>query len=348
MRHIECTLLRRFFGSVSLSLAKRLRGPRVPGEEFLSGLLGEFLDTNFTSEHVLKYSLADLNRDLQRCGSARSLSIEIQTVEHRRRYESIVSFADFGIRIEVGDGQSKHVRYALIQAKKLFPDGVSYGLGSRYESFDKDQFDSFWRLAKATDDDGTYYLFYNPDLPAFDESSQDRIREFDSERLRPDFRYLQRLMPSPAMEESYAAYFSHVTDVDAYAKHLQEFPGARISGISVVKGVLDQGGQHRLRRTSYKFSLQECYENGGGYFCQDFSDTCNFVPLSLFFVDGLLSFRAGTVNPTVGAIASGTFNPDDPFPSNQKGEKQHGDEPVGVAVRHMLTIRLHQRNRLDQ
>ena len=78
-------LMIRHWDAVDVAVSKRVSRKRSWAETALTSLLCDLLDSETQDEIQLKYTLADLNRDLKKLDGILTFTIEIETMEYPPR-----------------------------------------------------------------------------------------------------------------------------------------------------------------------------------------------------------------------------------------------------------------------
>jgi hypothetical protein len=178
----ETSYLRRFFDAVDRTVTQEMQAGASLLEEALTFVLARLLDGNSTFQRILDYPLEKLNADLDACGSGMGLTIEFETNEHKKSFESAVSHADLGIVIR-WEGDLLYPSYTkalIVQSKKLYQVKGGYRFWSGYDGFDPHQFKSLKDIASKSDWAGICYFLYNPALDAFSQDDARTIRAIES------------------------------------------------------------------------------------------------------------------------------------------------------------------------
>jgi len=320
----EAYYLRLYFDGVSEAVASRMQKGSTPSEDNLTFLFCELLDSNYTSQHVLKYPLSALNDDLSKAGAGNTLEIEFQTNELKKKFEASEAFADLGIVFTRRDPITGEKRKAiLVQAKRLYSSNHRFGLYSTYDAFSKTQFDKFYNLTKSKS--AGCYLFFNPLLSAFDEKEQDAIKAYELHwpYFHPDIDILFHL--SHKIGYPWFGLGVAVTDKssvdslrDLQMQQLNLRPGLRFCGLEALKSI--------VQNASYKPSLIALYNNAihnNNWGVGDYSSMFSLSDLCLL---GLIGCRHGSTDSDIIALA--------------EGKQPKTQQEIGLGVKHTLKITL--------
>jgi len=342
----EVSYLRRFFDAVDKGVTREMQAGASLLEESLTFVLARLLDGKSTFQRMLDYPLEKLNADLEACGSGTGLTIEFETNEHKKSFESAISYADLGIVIhwEASVLHPAYTKALIVQSKKLYQVNGAYTIRSGYDGFDRGQFNNLRALASKYDGGGIYYFLYNPALNAFPEEEAKVIQAIEA-RLYPGMGWAHGRFPfwDPEMEyifhrflREYPVSFAHTgASVDAVepdrlrderSAALQTRPGLRVLGLASVAALAESNKTVRK-----SFRLEECYRYAFSAHWWQSSGAVPFLPLSSFVVDMVLGCSRGTTNENIIRIAEGR-EPDGKPPADSPGEAP------GLAVRHTLKI----------
>jgi hypothetical protein len=347
----ETSYIRKFLDGVDKAVTDEMQSGRSLLEESLTFLLARLLDGQSTFQRILDYPLENLNVDLDACGSGTQMSIEFETNEHKKSFESAVSHADLGIvlRRESSIFGPAYTKAIIVQSKKLYPLKTHYGLRSAYEAFDPGQFQELKKVASKYSYDGVCYFLYNPRLDAFPEEEAKLVRAMEAKMFpgtggagfpfpfwHPDIEYIMheiwRRYPV-----GYSTGVSGGTSpgqlIEERNRMISSRPGLRVMGITSVGSVVETDKSVRSR-----FTLEDCYRYAFSDHWFGSSGSVPFLPLSSFIVDLVLGCSRGSSNEDIIRIAEGK----EPGPPSNNSN----DEPIGMAVRHTLKITV--RNTLPQ
>lgn len=313
-------------------------------EESLTFVLARLLDGQSTFQRILEYPLEKLNMDLDACGSGTQMSIEFETNEHKKSFESAVSHADLGIviRRESSIFGPSYTKAIIVQSKKLYPSKDRYSLRSSYEAFDPGQFQELKKVASKYSWDGVCYFLYNPRIDAFSEEEEAKIlralearmfsgREwsgFPFHMWHPEFEYfIHKFWRRYPIGFSASVPGASTPDQirEERNKQLSSRPGLRVLGITSIGSIVESN--KTVRKT---FRLEECYRYALSSDWFGNSGAVPFLPLSSFIVDLVLGCSRGSSNENIVRIAEGK----EPEPPSTDQE----EEAPGLAVRHTLKI----------
>lgn len=344
----EVTYLRRFFDAVDQTVTQEMQAGATLLEESLTFVLARLLDGKSTFQRVLDYPLDRLNTDLEACGSGTAVTIEFETNEHKKSFESAVSHADLGIviRWEGNALQPPHTKALIVQSKKLYHTKGTYGIRSSYDGFDADQFKQLREIASKYDSDGVCYFLYNPPLAAFPQDEAKLIHAIEA-RLYPGCgwsygsfpfwdREMEMFFHGPLRRHWFAVTHTgaspDATSADRLREErnraLQSKPGLRVLGISSVAAIVESNKSVRK-----SFRLEECYHYAFSDHWWHSSGAVPFLPLSSFIVDLVLACNRGTANENIISIAEGREPEPEP-------DSDPDGQPPGLAVRHTLKVTL--------
>jgi hypothetical protein len=279
------------------------------------------------------------------------LSIEFETNEHKKSFESAVSHADLGIVFhrESSVFGPSYTKAIIVQSKKLYPSKDRYSLRSAYEAFDPTQFQELKKVASKYSWDGVCYFLYNPRLDAFPEEEAKTVKALEARMFsgtgwsglpfpfwHPEFEHFihkfgRRYPIGFSASNPEAATPDQLRD--ERNKQLLSRPGLRVLGITSIGSIVESNKS--IRKT---FRLEDCYRYA---FSSDWignSGAVPFLPLSSFIVDLVLACSRGSSNENIIRIAEGK----EPEPPSKDQE----EEAPGLAVRHTLKITV--RNILPQ
>lgn len=183
----ERAYLTKFFDAVDNAVTAEMQAGMSLLEESLTFTLARLLDGSSTFQRMLDYPLVKLNSDLESCGSGHQVTVEFETNEHKKSFESAVSHADLGIvlRWEQSPFYPAYTKGLVVQAKKLYASRGEYRLSSPYEGFDANQFTELKGVAQKHGSDGIAYFLYNPKLDAFAEQEQEIVRALEGRMVSP-------------------------------------------------------------------------------------------------------------------------------------------------------------------
>ncbi|MFH1648439.1 MAG: hypothetical protein ABIA11_01745 [Patescibacteria group bacterium] len=346
----EASYIRRFLDGVDRVVTDEMQSGRSLLEESLTFVLARLLDGQSTFQRILDYPIEKLNVDLDACGSGTQMSIEFETNEHKKSFESAVSHADLGIvvRRESSIFGPSYTKAIIVQSKKLYPSKDTYSLRSAYEAFDPAQFQELKKVASEYSWDGVCYFLYNPKLDAFSEDEAKIVRALEARMFSGSGLSGFPFLWHPEMEyfihsfgRRYPVRFSaHVPGAllpdqlrEERDKQLSSRPGLRVLGISSVSSIVESN--KTIRKT---FRLNDCYSYALSSHWFGNSGAVPFLPLSSFIVDLVLGCSRGSSDENIVNIAEGKEPHPQPESSNE--------ETPGVAVRHTLKITV--RNTLPQ
>jgi len=339
----EASYIRRFLDGVDRVVTDEMQSGRSLLEESLTFVLARLLDGQSTFQRILDYPIEKLNVDLDACGSGAQMSIEFETNEHKKSFESAVSHADLGIvvRRESSAFGPSYTKGIIVQSKKLYPSKDKYSLRSAYEAFDPAQFQELKKVASKYSWDGVCYFLYNPKLDAFSEEEAKTVRALEARMFSASgWSGFPFPLWHPEMEHFIhqfwhrypVAFSAHVPGTftpdqlrEERNKHLSSRPGLRVLGISSVGSIVESN--KTIRKT---FRLEECYRYAlsSNWFGQ--SGAVPFLPLSSFIVDLVLGCSRGSSEENIVLIAEGKE------PEAPSGDSH--EETPGLAVRHTLKI----------
>lgn len=340
----EITYLRKFFDEVDRAITEEMQAGKSLLEENLTFVLARLLDEKSTFQRMLDYSVQKLNADLDNCGTGAQVSIEFETNEHKRHFESSVSYADLGIvlRRECSVLDPGYTKAIIVQSKKLYPGKERYSLYSRYEGFKENQFLALKKIASHYCMEGVIYFLYNPKLEAFSEDDAKILMALESRLISSRMNHLSsKLLWHPEMDlflhkafrrgmfpfamggGSATGAMSPEEILEQRKKIIEFRPGLRVLGISDLSNIV---GNDKSIRSS--FHLEECYKYALSDRWWGNSGTVPFLSLSSFIVDMFMGCSHGCDNKNLIRIAEGL--PPEP-------EKDENNLP-GVAARHTLKI----------
>ncbi len=347
----EAFYIRRFLDGVDKVVTDEMQKGRSILEENLTFVLARLLDGESTFQRILEYPLKKLNMDLDACGSGVQMSIEFETNEHKKSFESAVSHADLGIviRRESSIFGPSYTKAIIVQSKKLYPLKDRYSLRSSYEAFDPDQFQNLKNVASKYSRDGVCYFLYNPRIDAFSEEEAKILRALESRMFcgsgwsgfpfpmwHPEFEYfIRKFWHRYPIWRCYPIGFSASGQVlptpdqlrEERNKQLSSRPGLRVLGITSIGSIVESN--KTVRKT---FKLEECYRYALSSDWFGSSGAVPFLPLSSFIVDLVLGCSRGSSNENIIRIAEGK----EPVPPSKNEEEE--EETLGLAVRHTLKI----------
>jgi hypothetical protein len=343
----EVIYLRRFFDGVDKAVTDEMQAGRTLLEESLTFVLARLLDGQSTFQRILDYRLDSLNADLDACGSGSRMSIEFETNEHKKSFESAVSHADLGIvvRREASVFGSSYTKALIVQSKKLYPLKDFYSLRSVYGGFDAEQFRELKKLASKYGWDGVCYFLYNPRLDAFPEDEAKTLGALEARMLpssawsnfpfpfwHPDTEYLfHKFMRHPVLRSSPALVTPSADELRGErTRSLASKPGLRVLGVSSVGNIVESNKSVRN-----SFRLEECYRYALSDHWWGNSGTVPFLPFSSFVVDLLLGCIRGSDNENLIRIAEGKT------PEPEAANVDEEERAPGVAVRHTMRITVH-------
>jgi hypothetical protein len=340
----EKLYLRKYFDGVDRAISEEMQVGKSVSEESLTFMLARLLDDQSTFQRMLDYSIEELNNDLDNCGTGAQISIEFETNEHKKHFESSVSNADLGIvltreRSILDPGYKKAI---IIQSKKLYPFKEMYKLYSRYEGFKKEQYSALKQIASQYCRDGVVYFLYNPKLDAFSEDDAQIIRALEARGLSSHFSpFSPGFFWHPDMQYIFRKYFRidrspFVTagGVALDAKSPEEIlgqrkkiielrPGIRVLGLPDMSYLVEEDESVRS-----SFHLEECYQYALSDRWWGSRYTVPFMPFSSFIVDMFMSCSYGCDDENLIRIAEGLP------PDSNENEK----EQPGISARHTLKI----------
>ena len=161
-------LMIKHWDAVDASVSKRVSRKRPWTETALTSLLCDLLDSETQGDIQLKYTLADLNRDLAKLDGILTFTIEIETMEYPPKIERWVNQSDLGFYIQYRDEfiPKNSWEYAfLCQAKRLYPSNqavAAFDESSRFQGFNYEQHNRIKRLHDALGEKIVHYLLYCP------------------------------------------------------------------------------------------------------------------------------------------------------------------------------------------
>lgn len=340
----ESDILWKFLDGVSTAVSRRMVGGSSPGEENLTFLLCELLDSNATSLHALTYPLSQAKRDLEESDLGLTFDVEFETHEHSKHVESKYSGADLGIVISIDHpilGRSR--RGILVQAKRLFAVGKTraYGLASQYNSFDRSQAEFLKTLQERFGvDQAVYYLWYNPSSTAFPDDDARVLKAYDAYGFSS---FAQLIIRDPLMDHlARRAVYSQLHfgrrpaepsagDESRLKQWRQTQPALRLSALEAVLWISRKGVPQ----------LQDLYSS-----MSRLSGALTFSPFADFILLALALPSLGSKNADWLRLAEGQKVP---MPALEEGRDGH-DKPDGMESppipRH--TLRLTVRSTLPQ
>ncbi|MGE5342533.1 MAG: hypothetical protein ACM3SY_13745 [Candidatus Omnitrophota bacterium] len=348
----EVMFLRKFFDEVDHAVTNEMQAGKSLLEENLTFVLARLLDGESTFQRMLNYSIQDLNSDLERCATGTQISIEFETNEHKRYFESTVSHADLGIvlRREGSILNPEYTKAIIVQSKKLYPVKTQYSLFSQYGGFDGNQFLALKKIASDYSWNGVIYFLYNPRLEAFSEEEAKILRALESRLLSFPMPFSRNFFWHPEMEyflekatRRGGGFLFGVGGSEIETKSPDELleqrkkaiefkPGLRVIGISDLSAIV---GKNDSIRSS--FHLEECYRHVFSDRWWGNSGTVPFLPLSSFIVDLFMGCGFGSDNQNLIRIAAGLPpNTDDDFDAGNNSDNENGS--TGIAVKHTLRI----------
>jgi hypothetical protein len=317
----EMFYLRKYFDGIDRAISEEMQVGKSVSEESLTFVLARLLDDKSTFQRMLDYSVQELNTDLDNCGTGAQISIEFETNEHKKHFESSVSNADLGIvlrreRSVLSPGYTKAI---IIQSKKLYHSKDSYSLYSRYEGFKEKQFLALKQIASRYCREGVIYFLYNPKLDAFSEDDAKILRALEARMISSHPNPLSsNHFWHPEMEFLFHKAFKRgwfpfasgsgaVSDAKSQDELLEqrkkiiEFrPGLRVFGISDMSDIV---GNDKSIRSS--FHLEECYQYALSERWWGNRGAVPFMPFSSFIVDMFMGCSHGCDNENLIRIAEG-------------------------------------------
>jgi hypothetical protein len=349
----ELAYLTRFFEGIDRAITEEMQKGVSLSEESLTFVLARLLDDKSTLQRVLDYSIDSLSKDLDLCGSGVQISVDFETNEHTKSFESNVSYADLGIVLTqepspLGPPLTKAI---IVQSKKLYRRDDVYRIHSAYDAFNVRQYEGLKDLASTYGWGSIVYFLYNPKLDAFAEEDAKVLRAvehlmwspcFDWHRMWPEFydTYEHYLGWNPEIAYALDRLFRSArfpwtwptgqrqTSPDQMraerARVTEQRPGLRVLDLRSIKSLVEADGQARG-----SFQLQECYAYALSPHRWRSSVTSPFLPLSSFMVGMFMGCVTGSDDEELIGIARG-------IPAEPKGESD--TEPPGVAARHTITI----------
>lgn len=335
----ELTYLRKYFDGVDAAITDEMQAGATLQEENLTFVLARLLDQSSTFQKILAYPLSALNEDLSKCGSAVQITIEFETNEHKKSFESAVSHADLGIIVKREHSviAPAYTKAIIVQSKKLYPSKDTYRISSGYDAFDQNQYKGLKELASKYSWNGVFYFLYNPKLGAFAADDAKILRALESSMSpyttvsfwHPEIEFfLHKVLRSGRVPYLFPSSPSDSLSPeelrDEKAKILDRRPGLRVMGIGAVGHIVES--KSNIRNS---FSLRDCYRYTLSERWWGSSGTTPFVPLSLFMVDLLMGCIEGTDNRHITRVAEGV----PPEPRSRDEEP-----PPRIAARHMLVI----------
>lgn len=343
----EALFIRKFFDGVDDAVTKELGATEVAYEEFLTPTLGRLLDSRSPFQTILSYPIRELNKDLEECGTGPQLIVEFKTNEHAKGFSGRVSHADLGMVLTIEDPlEGITVKKALlVEAKRLFPFRTSFSVNSRYNSFDRAQFDALATLAASLDWSGIYYFLYNPQMSAFDDVSRKVLRAVESRlgshwstnAIHPydfkEFYYMWRKYGEPFSWPMQSVAADSADPVEARRienEKTMRRPGLRVLSVSSIKDIQGRS-KGRSERT---LALLDCYSYAQRSDWTHSSGAVPFPSLSEFLVDFLLSCLRGSTNEKILRVAEGR-----PLDVSDKPDAPEKERHTLLA-KHTLTIRL--------
>jgi hypothetical protein len=342
----ETAFLRKFFDEVDHAVTDEMKAGKSLSEENLTFVLARLLDGQSTFQRMLNYSIQNLNFDLERCGTGAQISIEFETNEHKKHFESTVSHADLGIvlRRERSVLGPEYTKAIIVQSKKLYPVKTQYSLYSQYGGFDGNQFLALKKIASEYSWDGVIYFLYNPRLEAFSEEEAKILSALESRLLSFPMPFSHKFLWHPEMEYFFEKAIRRggfpfgVGGSEMGAKSPDELleqrkktiefkPGLRVFGISDLSAIV--GNDDSIRSS---FHLEECYLHAFSDRWWGNSGTVPFLPLSSFIVDLFMGCGFGSDNKNLIRIAEGLP------PEPKENDKNINSNLPGISARHTLRI----------
>ncbi len=340
----ESTFLKNFFDEVDKTITEEMQSSESVMEESLTFVLARLLDGKSTFQRLLDYSLQQLNDDLERCGSGSRVTIEFETNEHKKSFESSVSFADLGIILKrdhsiFGPSYTKAI---IVQSKKLYPRKDSYRIHCGYDAFDIKQFQGLKKIASKYGWRGVLYFLYNPKLHAFHENDAKILKALESKLVssfawpsysfpywHPDIEYIIHKFARRGLFPGVMGSTTTKTDspdklLELREKSISFKPGLRVLGISDVANLVEAG-----KSVKNSFRLEECYRYAMSDRWLRNRGTVPFLSLSSYFVDLFMACSHGSDNKNLIRIAEGRI----PEP-----EGDNDDDIPRIAARHTIKI----------
>ena len=345
----EILYLKRFFDAVDSAVTAEVNTARVAYEEFLSPVLGRLLDDSSPFQSLLSYSSRQLNLDLAECGSGNRVDVTFETNEHAKGFSGRTSHADLGIvfRRENPLLGARIEKAILVECKRLYPTKKQYTVRSRYDGFEKKQYNELKKFAENYGWNGVYYFLYNPSLEAFEERSRQVIRAWENTNISNGHNfYPYHFEELYYIARRYGLSFNNhpgqmldrIMDADDAKNTLNQItksrPGVKVIGLDGVKNIIE--------KKPSSLSLSACYDHALSYDRHSSSHNVPFVSLSNFIVDYFISCFRGSEKSEVVSMAQGR----DPRTSGSPGSRGPGeiiktdDLPPSLLAQHTLTITL--------
>lgn len=340
----EVSYLKRFFDGVDRVITDEMQAGKTLMEEGLTFVLARVLDGQSTFQKILEYPINALNKDLEKCNSGTQLSIEFETNEHKKSFESAVSHADLGIviRQEGSVFGSEYKKAIIVQSKKLYPRKEKYDLFSGYDAFSPEQFSKLDEIGSNYGRKGVCYFLYNPKIDAFSEEEATVLMALESRMLssfsttnsmpfwHPEMEYYfhkfyrRGIYPFHAVHQSMGSE-SVDQQLEARNKLVNSKPGLRVLGVTDVRSLVKSGDAIKNN-----FRLHECYKYALSDRWMGDSGAVPFLSLSSFVVDLLMGCSHGSDNDNLIRIAEGSLP--------EESEKENEKKPPQVAAKHTLKI----------
>ena len=342
----EVSYLKRFFDGVDRAITDEMQAGKTLMEEGLTFVIARVLDGQSTFQKILEYPIDALNKDLEKCNSGTQLSIEFETNEQKKSFESAVSHADLGIVIKQEGSVfgSEYKKAIIVQSKKLYPGKDKYGLLCGYDAFSPEQFAKLDEIGSNYGQKGVCYFLYNPKIDAFSEEEATVLMALESRMLssfstaysmpfwHPEMEYyfdrLYRggIYPFHAVNQSMDPE-SVDQQLERRNKIVNSKPGLRVLGVTDVRSIIKSGDTIKNN-----FRLHECYKYAlSGRWVGD-SGAVPFLSLSSFVVDLLMGCSHGSENVNLIRIAEGNL------PVESENENKNEKKPPQVAAKHTLKI----------
>lgn len=339
----EVSYLKKFFDGIDQVITDEMQAGKTLMEEGLTFVLARVLDGQSTFQKILEYPIDDLNKDLEKCNSGTQLSIDFETNEHKKYFESSVSHADLGIVLkqERSVFGSEYKKAIIIQSKKLYPGKEQYNLFCGYDAFSPEQFVELKKLGSKYGSKGVCYFLYNPKADAFSEDEAKVIMALETRMLsifspannsmpfwHPDMDYMfhkfdrRGIYPFQAAQPSINSESADQL-LEKRNKIVSQKPGLRVLGVTDVSNLVTSADS--VKNT---FRLHECYKYALSDRWMGNSSAIPFLSLSSFIVDLLMGCSHGSDNENLIRIAEGKL------PEESNDEK----ELPKVAAKHTIKI----------
>ena len=251
-------LMIKHWDAVDVAVSKRVSRKRPWSETALTSLLCDLLDSETQGEIQLKYTLAELNRDLTKLDGILTFTIEIETMEYPPKIERWVNQSDLGFYIQYRDQfiPKNSWEYAfLCQAKRLYPSNqaaAAFDESSRFQGFNYEQHNRIKRLHDALGEKIVHYLLYCPRPIDLDDLTRKKLAHLRNQELADNiFDYTLGLFLREELSRSDSSLAAGVfiSDTDNMPKNLGQVHRhllQRAVPFSWFLGILLQGGRKTL------------------------------------------------------------------------------------------------------